>query len=964
MKKSMYLVAATAVALASCSTDELVQQKDGSEINFSVVADNDSRAATVYCNNNLMKGFNLYAGYNNGSWSTFIEEDYVTVLENGKCTQTETRYWPETGNLTFFGLVNTPANEFTTMIPASNATSEVVWGAEVPVVKDFTPDTDVTKQTDLLYAVAAGCTKAAAPVQMNFRHALSQIEFRAKNQNPQLHVVIDAVRVGQTDAQGTYSLPSESTVPNYETHDQSTQVDDYVKGTWSDVKGKADYLVEFNSVAVPYSEGAVQNLTISNDGAELNNNSLLLIPTMEDGEATTPWTPANAATYDGTYLAIYCTIYNVAGAEYVEGSDVAVLHKGWAVIPVSFKWKQGKKYIYTFNFSKEGNGGYEGGDDIEDNTPTDVPVLTGIELTVTVDDFVYGDNYVNDMDTEATEYVALNTANFLSKIAQGGSFILDEDVNLGDNSAVFTKDSKLNLNGHTVKGGKVYVAGQTTGADISALVVDNGATLTITGEGAVEGNTYGVYAKNGTLNIEGGKYSAETSAVQVAQATVNISGGEFSNTASDKTYTINCLDANWKNGTAIVNITGGKYTDFNPANNAAEGVGTNFVADGYVSAAEGDYYVVKAGQEFFAGNVTLNGDVNIGKGIVVSGDVNLNLNGYSIVGGIPYSSGATGSDIAALVVENGTLTISGDGSIQGTEYGVYAKKGNVVIKGGNFSAITSAVQVYVGKVTIEGGNFSNTSTDKRYTINSIDGTYKNGQAVIEIKGGKFEGFNPANNAAEGAGTNFVADGYKAAEVSTGVWEVVSAGVSTAAELIESIAQGGQVVLTSDVTLSEALVVEKATKINLNGKTIKAATPSKDAIIVAADGSLVIEGNGEIEAVSGGDGYSIIAEGELTINGGTFKSGIDQNGEPNAVIYARGNGKVYVNGGYFPNDNTSKFVLNKKDADRATTVIEVKGGTFENFNPADNAAEGPGTNFVAAGYKAEKIAAATWKVVAE
>ena len=34
MKKSMYLVAATAVALASCSTDELVQQKDGSEINF------------------------------------------------------------------------------------------------------------------------------------------------------------------------------------------------------------------------------------------------------------------------------------------------------------------------------------------------------------------------------------------------------------------------------------------------------------------------------------------------------------------------------------------------------------------------------------------------------------------------------------------------------------------------------------------------------------------------------------------------------------------------------------------------------------------------------------------------------------------------------------------------------------------------------------------------------------------
>ena len=212
----------------------------------------------------------------------------------------------------------------------------------------------------------------------------------------------------------------------------------------------------------------------------------------------------------------------------------------------------------------------------------------------------------NDMDTNSTETVAINSANFLSKIAQGGSFILDEDVNLGDNSAVFTKDSKLNLNGHTVKGGKVYVAGQTTGADISALVVDNGATLTITGEGAVEGNTYGVYAKKGTLNIEGGKYSAETSAVQIAEATVNISGGEFSNTASDKRYTINCIDANWKNGTAKVNITGGKYTDFNPANNAAEGAGTNFVADGYQAAEtaadvwevvpEGAHYVANAEQ--------------------------------------------------------------------------------------------------------------------------------------------------------------------------------------------------------------------------------------------------------------------------------------------------------------------------------------------------------------------------------
>lgn len=619
MKKSMFLVAIAATALASCTSDELVQVNNGNEIKFAIAADNDSRAATVFCNNNLMPGFQVYAGYQNeGAWSTFIEEDLITVLSDGKCTQSETRYWPEEGTLDFYGLVNLNGDGFT-LESASNLDDQITWGVETPVVNDFTPNTDVTKQTDLLYAVATGKSSSSAPVLMNFRHALSQIEFRAKNDNPALQVFVSAVRIGQTYAKGSYTLPKLSTEDNLVDHTVDKD-DDYAaahenanRGTWAvNTNEKADYYVPFNEVSVAY--GTTQDLTISTDGAQTNNNSLLLIPAMEAGSATTAWDPAsdNNTAYNGTYIAVYCKILNVAGDSYDANTDVAVLHEGWAVIPASFKWKQGKKYIYTINFTKGGNGGYEEtpvdpSKPEVPGTPTDTPVLTGIEFQVTVDDFLYGDKYENDMDTNSTETVAINSANFLSKIAQGGSFILDEDVNLGDNSAVFTKDSKLNLNGHTVKGGKVYVAGQTTGADISALVVDNGATLTITGEGAVEGNTYGVYAKKGTLNIEGGKYSAETSAVQIAEATVNISGGEFSNTASDKRYTINCIDANWKNGTAKVNITGGKYTDFNPANNAAEGAGTNFVADGYQAAetAAGVWEVVPEGKEYVANNEEL-----------------------------------------------------------------------------------------------------------------------------------------------------------------------------------------------------------------------------------------------------------------------------------------------------------------------------------------------------------------------
>jgi uncharacterized protein (DUF1330 family) len=140
-------------------------------------------------------------------------------------------------------------------------------------------------------------------------------------------------------------------------------------------------------------------------------------------------------------------------------------------------------------------------------------------------------------------------------------------------------------------------------------------------------------------------------------------------------------------------------------------------------------------------------------------------------------------------------------------------------------------------------------------------------------------------------------------------------------------------------------------LNLNGHTIKNAEGNKDTdvIIVREGATLTINGEGTIEAVSGNDGFTVIAEGTVIINGGEFKSGVDAAGAPNAVVYARGNGKVFVNGGVFHNEHTSKFVLNKKDADRATTTIEVRGGLFQNFNPANNAAENAGTNFLAKGY---------------
>lgn len=287
--------------------------------------------------------------------------------------------------------------------------------------------------------------------------------------------------------------------------------------------------------------------------------------------------------------------------------------------------------------------------------------------------------------------------------AIGGEFTLEDNVDLTQEAAplIVTSDLTLNLNGKTLTGGKVYdAAAGMTGVDIAAISVENGATLTIVGEGKVAGSTYGVYAKNGTLNIEGGSYEAETSAVQVGAATVNIKGGTFSNSDQDKRYTINCLDGNWKNGTAKVFITGGTFIGFNPANNPAEGAGTNFCAEGYTAYEyeAGKYRVVEVvavldNDELKAavksgGFIELTDDIQILEtlDIKLGVDVHLDLNGKKITIDASNFPANNGSQYAFIIREGGSLVIDGNGTVETTTPApiMFYPGGDLVIESGTF----------------------------------------------------------------------------------------------------------------------------------------------------------------------------------------------------------------------------------------------------------------------------------------
>ena len=177
-------------------------------------------------------------------------------------------------------------------------------------------------------------------------------------------------------------------------------------------------------------------------------------------------------------------------------------------------------------------------------------------------------------------------------------------------------------------------------------------------------------------------------------------------------------------------------------------------------------------------------------------------------------------------------------------------------------------------------------------------------------------------------------------------------------LKNTLAKGGEFTLLEDMTINESLVVGKGVKavINLNGKTITNQKDNKstDVIVVDEEAELEINGPGNITAVSGNDGYPVFAWGKVTINGGVITSGVDEDGNANAGVYVKGKGAAYIKGGEYHSEGI--FTLNKYDSHRAQTVIEVTGGTFYDWNPADNEAEGKGTDFVAEGYESVETAA--------
>lgn len=181
-------------------------------------------------------------------------------------------------------------------------------------------------------------------------------------------------------------------------------------------------------------------------------------------------------------------------------------------------------------------------------------------------------------------------------------------------------------------------------------------------------------------------------------------------------------------------------------------------------------------------------------------------------------------------------------------------------------------------------------------------------------------------------------------------------VSSLQELKTAVESDCDVVkLTADIDSDETIYITRKISFNLNEKTLKGS--GYDGVFcVSGNGDLTITGNGNIVAKEDKTyAMAIWAKGnaKVTIKNGNFLQNITGSDTQYDMIYVSESAQITILGGHFESV-TPAWTLNKLDKDRSTAELIVKGGTYVEFNPADCLTEGPNTNFVAEGYKSEKI----------
>ena len=289
--------------------------------------------------------------------------------------------------------------------------------------------------------------------------------------------------------------------------------------------------------------------------------------------------------------------------------------------------------------------------------------------------------------------------------------------------------------------------------------------------------------------------------------------------------------------------------------------------------------------------ITLNGDIDVQRTLVVTKKLTLDLAGHKLYNTKDLWDAPTEKDnnwSLISVRENGDLTITGNGTLDAKKDDCYAvdvqdETAKATLENGTFVGNITTVYVFEGTLVVKDGSYSikqlnSNGVQNQYglTINCYDQNYKNGTAKVLITGGTFAHFNPVDNAAEGTGTNFATSGYETVEGTDGLYTaqvksdnaaaIDDVQYATLADAVAAANNGDTVTLLKNTAEDVVIPADKTVTLDLNGK--KLTNVQSDTITVTKGAKLTIAGKGTVDNVTNGKA-AVYNNGTTTLNGGKY-----------------------------------------------------------------------------------------------
>lgn len=345
-------VAAVATVFASCSNEEElanVGKSESNAIRFAGISGlSDTRTTPINTTNLTTTNFDVMAFmsadnalFMGGKHELGHSDQGVKIVYNTSAWDyadpDQMAYWPTAGDVDFYAVSPAITDDLVHQGFKYDMTSTLKTITYATVDEYNTTSRETKTNHDVMYAVAKGLNKTnngTTAVQMNFKHILSQVVFKAKTTSSILEVDVKSVKIHNFVHSGTFTLPAgEPAMSNW-----STSPDEAV--SIATVKLNAAN-VKTNNAVVDLSDMASPLMMIPQQLKKWSTYS-----------AGTAVSKADADNAKECYLEISMKLKQ--NDSYLIGS-AAEYKTVYVPFDNATGWEPGKRYIYTLIFG----GGYD-----------------------------------------------------------------------------------------------------------------------------------------------------------------------------------------------------------------------------------------------------------------------------------------------------------------------------------------------------------------------------------------------------------------------------------------------------------------------------------------------------------------------------------------------------------------------------------------------------------------------------